>query len=285
MKKSICLGLCSLLFFGCSGDDETPIDPNPSSLTSVTPCENGMAGNYPCSGYDLIGNIPVADFGAQSANDSWGWTDSTTGKEYAIIGLNNSTGFVDISDENDLKILGTLPAAGEPISWHDIKVYKDHAFIVSEASGHGMQVFDLTRLRDVSNAPVTFDADARYLGFGNAHNIVINEDSGFAYVVGTARNDEFNGGAHFINVQDPKNPIAAGGYGANGYSHDAQVVTYNGPDADYVGREIYIGSNEEFVIIADVTDKENPVNISTVRYPNIQYTHQGWFTLFYMILT
>lgn len=276
MKYLIFLSF-SLLLFGCENpeiDSEPKVD-NPSS---ITPCENGLAGNYPCSGYDLIGNIPVEDFGSQSANDSWGWTDSTTGKEYAIIGLNNGTGFVDISDENNLINLGRLPSAGEPTSWHDIKVYKDHAFIVSEASGHGMQVFDLTKLRDVSSAPVTFEVDARYLGFGNAHNIVINEDSGFAYVVGTARNDEFNGGAHFINVQDPKNPIAAGGYGTNGYSHDAQVVTYNGPDADYVGREIYIGANEDVVIIADVTDKENPVNISTVRYPNIQYTHQGWFT-------
>ncbi len=102
--------------------------------------------------------------------------------------------------------------------------------------------------------------------------------SGFAYVVGTDRGDAFNGGAHFINIQDPKNPLAAGGYGENGYSHDAQVVTYNGPDADYAGREIYIGSNEAVVILADVTDKDNPTNISSVEYPSRSYTHQGWFT-------
>ena len=50
-----------------------------------------------------------------------------------------------------------------------------------------MQVFDLTRLRnvDTTNGPVTFAADALYTGFGRAHNIVINEDSGFAFGVGT----------------------------------------------------------------------------------------------------
>ena len=131
--------------------------------------------------------------------------------------------------------LGKLPSATTSSSWRDIKVYQDHAFIVSEAGGHGMQVFDLTKLRNVANAPETFEADTRYTGFGNAHNIVINEGSGYAYAVGTARNDLYNGGAHFIDIQDPKNPIAAGGYGANGYSHDAQVVTYNGPDIDYNG--------------------------------------------------
>ncbi|MFS4492852.1 choice-of-anchor B family protein [Maribacter sp. 2308TA10-17] len=292
MQKSIFLALVFLLVFGCSGDNgleipeisETPEeesnnpDENGDTVTIVTPCENGMAGVYPCNGYDLIGSIGLNNLGAESANDSWGWTDSTTGKEYAIIGLDNGTAFVDISDEGNLIYLGKLNTATEASPWHDIKVYKDHAFIVSEARGHGMQVFDLTKLRNVSNPPTTFDADARYAFFGNAHNIVINEETGFAYVVGTARDDAFRGGAHFVNIQDPKNPIPAGGYAENGYSHDAQVVTYDGPDTDYTGKEIYIGANEDVVIIADVTDKENPKNISSVIYPNIEYTHQGWFT-------
>ena len=286
MRNYFLLGLATLLFIGCTENEPDaviidPIDPVvgiDNSVTSVTPCVNGMAGIYPCDGYDLIGKISLSDLGAQAGSDSWGWTDTTTGKEYAIIALNNGTSFVDISDEENLINLGKLPSATVSSNWRDVKVYKDHAFIVSEAQGHGLQVFDLTKLRDVSNAPATFEADARYARFGNAHNIVINEESGFAYVVGTARDDKYGGGAHFINIQDPKNPIEAGGYAENGYSHDAQVVIYNGPDTDYIGREIYIGSNEDKVIIADVTDKENPVNISTVSYSSIEYTHQGWFT-------
>lgn len=282
MQKSIFLGLTLLLIFGCSSDDDQPIADGPDMetplLTKVTPCENGMAGVYPCSGYDFIGRISLSDFGAESGNDSWGWTDASTGKEYALMGLDNGTAFVDVTDEENLVYLGKLPSSGTPSSWRDIKVYQDHAFIVSEAQGSGMQVFDLTKLRDVDNPPATFEADARFRGFGNAHNIVINEDTGYAYVVGTARDDAYRGGAHFINIQDPKNPKAAGGYAENGYSHDAQVITYNGPDSDYTGREIYVGANEDVVIIADVTDKENPVNISAVDYPNIEYTHQGWFT-------
>lgn len=287
MKKNIFLFLTLLLVFACSSEDDS-IDPqSPSTLEppgdgiahlKFTPCENGMAGDYPCSGYDLLGHIPIGNFSSPEANDIWGWTDTTTGKEYAIMGVDNGTVFVDISDTQNLAYLGKLETATTLSSWRDIKVYKDHAFIVSEATNHGLQVFDLTKLRDVANAPVTFQSDARYTGFGNAHNIVINEETGYAYVVGTARDDAFRGGAHFINIQDPKNPIAAGGYGENGYSHDAQVVTYNGPDTDYTGREIYIGANEDVVIIADVTDKANPTFISSVSYPSISYTHQGWFT-------
>ena len=62
------------------------------------------------------------------------------------------------------------------------------------------------------------------------------------------------------------------------YSHDAQIVTYCGPDADYNGREILIGSNVNEIIIADITNKANPVSISSVSYSNVGYTHQGWFT-------
>lgn len=239
---------------------------------------NLCAGLYPCKGYELVGRISLSEFGALSGNDIWGWTDTTTGKEYALMGLDNGTAFIDISDDNELRYLGLLPTATVSSPWRDIKVYQDHAFVVSEANGHGIQVFDLTRLRTVTGEPLTFDADTHFTGLGSAHNIVINEETGFAYVVGTDRGDAFNGGAHFINIQDPKNPIPAGGYGDNGYSHDAQVVSYTGPDSDYTGREIYIGANEDQVIIADVTDKSNPVEISTVVYPNIEYTHQGWFT-------
>ena len=112
-----------------------------------------------------------------------------------------------------------------------------------------------------SHAPETFSTDAFYSGFGKAHNIVINEDSGFAYAVGTS---SFSGGPHFVDITDPLNPVAAGGFSGGGYSHDAQVVTYKGPDTDYTDKEILIGSNANQVVIVDVTDKSAPITISTI---------------------
>jgi choice-of-anchor B domain-containing protein len=240
-----------------------------------TPCNSGVAGIYLCSGYDLQSSFTLGELGASSGNDSWGWTDSLDGKEYALIGLSNGTAFIDISDPVSPVYLGKLPTHTTSSTWRDVKVYQNYAFVVSEAGGHGMQVFDLTRLRSVANAPETFTEDAHYNGFGSAHNIVINEDSGYAYGVGT---NSFNGGAHFVNIQNPLNPVAAGGYSAGLYTHDAQIVTYSGPDTDYTGREIFIGSNEDRIVIADITDKANPVTISDISYTNVAYTHQGWFT-------
>lgn len=274
--KAASLFIVFIIITSCSNDDST-VNTN-NGITPQFPCENGFADIYPCRDYDLMAHIPIEDLGGPGAegNDSWGWTDSTTGKEYALLCTSTGTAFVDISIPNAPVLIGTLPTATINSPWRDVKVYQDYAFVVADNAGaHGMQVFDLTRLRNVTNPPEIFTADAIYTGFGSAHNIVINEDSGFAYAVGTST---FSGGPHFINIQNPTNPVAAGGYSADGDSHDAQVVTYNGPDTDYSGREIYIGSNENEVVIVDVTDKNNPVHITSISYNNLGFTHQGWFT-------
>lgn len=256
----------------CDSDYIEPIEP-------LAYCENGFADIYPCSGYDLIAHIPLSTMGAAEGNDSWGWTDPTTGREYALVGTDANTSFVDITLPNSPIYLGSLPTATVSSPWRDIKVYNDHAFIVSEAPSHGMQVFDLTRLRNVVNPPQSFSADHHFTGFGSSHNIVINEASGYAYIVGTNRNLSPSFGAPiFINIQNPTAPVMEGSLTQGGYAHDAQVITYNGPDTDYTGKEILIGSNENEVVIADVTDKLNPTIISTISYSNVRYAHQGWFT-------
>ena len=107
-----------------------------------TPCENGFALNYPCNGFDLQSHISLDEMDASEGNDSWGWTDPEDGTEYALVGLDNGTAFINISDPVNPIYLGKLPTHTSATIWRDIKVYQDHAFIVSEAGGHGMQVFD-----------------------------------------------------------------------------------------------------------------------------------------------
>ena len=240
-----------------------------------TPCVNGFAGAFPCDGFDLQSQISLSTMNSIRANDSWGWTDPLNGNEYAIFCLIEGTAFIDISDPINPVYLGKLPTQNNSSTWRDAKTYNNYAFIVSEDTGHGMQIFDLTRLRTVTNPPVIFTEDAHYSGFGAAHNIVINEATGYAYGVGTNVN---GGGPHFVNIQDPLNPVNEGGFSGAGYCHDAQVVIYNGPDQDYTGREILFGSNADEVVIIDVTNKTNPEIIATINYNNVEYTHQGWLT-------
>ena len=253
---------------------------SPQSLAAVSnvSCTGGFADIYPCQNVDLLAFVPLADMGnggqLGGSNDVWGWTHQASGREFALIGLKDGTGFVEITDPVNPVILGNLPTHTSASTWRDIKVYADHAFIVSQASGHGMQVFDLTKL--LSAAPnTTFTDDAQYSGFGGAHNVVINEASGFAYAVGTGT---CSGGLHIVDISDPLVPTSAGCFSSDGYSHDAQCVIYNGPDTEHQGKEICLNSNEDTLTIVDLTDKGNPIQLSRKSYPGDGYTHQGWLT-------
>ena len=82
---------------------------------------------------------------------------------------------------------------------------------------------------------------------------MINENTGFAYTVGNSMGGETCGGAlHMIDIRDPLNPKFAGCYAdpalglqRTGSTHDAQCVTYHGPDARYHGREICFSSSRD----------------------------------------
>ncbi len=241
---------------------------------AATPCVGGFADIYPCSKVDLMAFLPLASIGGGQGNDIWGWT-GCGGREFALMGRTNGSAFVEITDPENPIYLGNLPTHSSNSTWRDIKTYLNYAFIVSEASSHGMQVFDLNQLCDVSNPPVTFAETAHYNGFSNTHNIAINMQSGFAYAVGT---NTCSGGLHMVNIQNPTSPTFAGCFSSDGYTHDTQCVNYNGPDPDHQGKEICFSSNEDTLTITDVTNKAAPVQISRTGYSGSAYTHQGWLT-------
>ncbi|MCP5099687.1 MAG: choice-of-anchor B family protein, partial [Chloroflexi bacterium] len=69
-----------------------------------------------------------------------------------------------------------------------------------------------------------------------------------------------------------------GCFSGDGYTHDAQCVDYNGPDADHQGKEICFNSNEDTLTIVDVSNKNSPSQLSRTGYSGSAYTHQGWLT-------
>ena len=251
-------------------------------------CEAGFAGEYPCDDVDLLAFLSIRDIVdglsvfVTATNDIWGWTDPMTGVEYALVGMSSGTAFVDLSDPVNPKPIGYLVSKTGSSVWRDIKVYKDHAFIVADAAAnHGMQVFDLTQLRTVENPPVILDATVDYSEIGSAHNIAINEASGYAYIVGgNAGGQTCGGGLHMVNISTPTEPVFEGCYAdpTNGYTHDVQCVNYAGPDTEHQGKEICFASNEVLLSIADVTNKSAPQRLSFASYPNVGYTHQGWLS-------
>lgn len=245
----------------------------------TTTCNNGVADGFPCNNIDLIGHLDLPQIGGGQGSDSWGWKHEASGRYFALVGRSNGVSFVEITNPEQPVYIGQLPSEGGLSStWRDIKTYQDHAYVVADNIGnHGMQVFDLSQLLTAQNFPVTFSAKTVYRqsGLQEAHNIVINEATGFAYLVG---GNTCNGGLHMVNISNPTAPAFAGCFSDDGYTHDAQCLIYQGPDADHQGKELCLASNEDTVTVVDVTNKQSPVLVSRTGYTGAQYTHQGWLT-------
>lgn len=272
-----------------------------------TPCTNGKADKYPCKNVGLYSHLPITELSGDRLNDIWGWIDSETGKEYAILGMNNGVEIVDVTTPYAPKVIGQIPDPANTSSkspqfqahddgtgftknspWRDVKVYKNTLYIVSEQSDYGLQIFDLTQLRNALKERSVFQNYLRYTNFGNAHNIHINSESEFLYVVGSTDGTHCaeKGGLHILDIASPKIPEfagcyadeMAGGFTTDGYIHDTQCIMYTGPDDNHHGREICFNSSEKSFLITDVTDKKHIVTISLSTYPGQGYMHQGWLS-------
>lgn len=243
-------------------------------------CTDGMAGPYPCSNVDLLSRVPLNDVGARSGASMWGATESKGHREIALMATDVGTAFVDVSKPRCPMILGMLPTATQRSQWREARALGDYAVVVSEAQGHGLQVFDMKKLGTTESTEM-LTADAVYKGsseaqVGNAHNVFAHEATNMVYVVGSRSCD---GGMHMVDFKDPMNPKFAG-CGTRGlYAHDVTCVMYNGPDTEHMGREIcvtYNGEDSAFSVV-DVTDKSAPKELSTLVYEGGAYSHQGWF--------
>ena len=274
----------------------------PLAAMGFTPCADGMAGTFPCNKVDLAAFLPLADIDGTdaagvTANDIWGWTDPLTDREYALVGLSNGVAFVEVTDPTAPVYLGNLPGHTVDSLWRGLKVYRDHLYVVSEATDHGMQVFDLTQLRNVASPPRTFAETAYYGNFGRAHTIAVDEETGYAYVAGSrpgpghtpgvdtcsdrvqdAAGNITGRGLHVVDLRDPAAPAFAGCVDGDGYVHETECVVYRGPDAGHRGREVCFNANEDTLTVVDVTDKAAPLQLSRTTYAGVGYTHQGWLT-------
>lgn len=190
-----------------------------------------------------------------------GYVDST-GKEYALVGVSTGMSIVDVSNPDTPFEVVALPwPAGPNQIWKEIKVYKNYAYIVSEAGG-GVQIADLRHL-PATNVPYHhWQPDIAGTVLGKAHSLHIDTTKGNLYVYGS---NLFNGGALCASLVDPWNPVYLGNYGAV-YVHDGYVDN----DTLYAA-EILAGVCE----IIDFTNKSNPTVITAFPTP-LSFTHNTW---------
>ena len=210
----------------------------------------------------LQANLPFDD----NLSDIWGYTDST-GREYAIVGLNNSTAIVDITDPTAPVIISDIP--GPRSIWRDIKTYKDHAFVTTDNSGLGLHVLDLSNLPNPLDStdhyfwsPFIPELDSMQLKV--CHNLYITEETGIAYLAGCNLN---SGGVFMVDVTNPDSLAYIDALDPR-YSHDVYVRN----DTVY-SSDISAG----FFSIMDATDKANAVLLATQNTPR-NFTHNTWLS-------
>lgn len=198
----------------------------------------------------LVGRLDLGEF----IGDIWGYTDTATGIDYALVGALGGMAIIDATTDSDNPTLVAY-VTGVSSGWKDIKTWKNYSYLVSEGGG-GLEIVDLTD----PTSPVLVQNHTT--DFTNAHNLYIDEN-GFAYVVGA---NAANGGMIIYDLADPENPVKTGEWAIN-YIHDVFV-------RNNIAWASLIGSGELAVI--DVTAKTNPATI--IRWFEGSATHQSWLT-------
>jgi hypothetical protein len=112
------------------------LSPLSRPFASDMKCTNNKAGQYSCDKVDMLSFVPIAELGStREMADCWGWTDPLTKDEIAIVMMEDSTAFVQVTDPYNPVVLGNLHQSADSIRiWADAKVYDNSAW--SNCSKH-----------------------------------------------------------------------------------------------------------------------------------------------------
>lgn len=250
---------------GKARDAQPPFPGHGHTAGTLAPDQGSILG-MATQGVGLYSWLSLQDLPGQSgrASDIWGHV-SPTGREYALIGLERGTAFVDITNPSQPVVAGHI--ASPASIWKEVSSYGEYAYVVTEAGG-GMQVIDLRR---IDQHVVTLVQTVTTPGLNRVHTIRVNPASGTLYLNGS---NLYNGGLVAYDATNPANPQFAGAWDDT-YVHDSVIVTYaSGP---YAGREIAFACLGQVGLgILDVTDKANMTTLSISTYPHLAYCHYAW---------
>ena len=261
---------------------------------AASSCSGGFAAEYPCQGIDFMSRVALSSFTGSptSASNLWGYVDLDDNREYAIIGLRNGTGVVDVTDPANPVIVGHI--TGVNSQWREVKVYQfwnttanrwdAYAYVTTEGAGGGIQIIDLTQL------PTSVSLAGTWTGVSTSHT---DQISNIDFTTNVSNNPSFppilyisganTGGLRFVSLANPTS-LTEIGFWTGTYSHD----TYPHVFTDARANQCAPGHNPCEVVfsfagtaglkIIDVTNKSAPVTLSTLTYSQLGYVHSGWIS-------
>ncbi len=262
-------------------------------------CEFGFAGDHPCENMDLLAHVPLSAFSVNpsAANDIWGFYDLNDNREYAIIGLRNGVGVVEVTDPENPRVVGSV--ASQSTAWRDLKVYqyfdhedhrwKSYAYVTADSASVGTMVVDLRDLPDSISAGITSSNDI------SAHNVYLsNVDyatgvalTGMTPYLHIAGSNQQGGSFNSYGLDNPQQPDPVylnSSTSRSNYSHDvsSMIVTDERKNTQCILSqafcEIFFDFNENNFQIWDKTNNVLPARLSTTSYQNVSYVHSGWYT-------
>ena len=265
----------------------------------ATMCDNGFAGDHACENMDLLSHVPLSSFSTNpsAANDVWGFYDINDGKEYAILGLRNGVGVVEVTNPEAPRMVGSV--SSQSTSWRDIKVYQhfnratarwdSYAYVTADSASVGTMIIDLRALPDDISVGASDKSDI------SAHNVylsnvdysmgvALNGVEPFLHIAGSNRNGGAFNTYRLDNPLEPDSVYSNGSSSRANYSHDvsSMVVTDDRKDTQCVAAgpycEIFFDFNEDNFQIWDKTQNSAPSRLSTTSYPKVSYVHSGWYT-------
>ena len=150
-----------------------------------------------------LGYLDLVTIHNSDASDIWGYADNL-GNEYAIVGLNDGTSVVDITDPANPTEVFYEP--GMNSIWRDIKTYNGYAYVTTEAQ-NGLLIIDLNSLPGNTSLTTHYYTGPVGNEWQSAHNLYIDEN-GICYIFGANRD---NGGTIMLDLTvDPVNPPEVG---------------------------------------------------------------------------
>lgn len=261
-------------------------------------CSNGYAGDHACNKLDLLAHIPLNQFSTNPAegNDIWGHFDLNDNKEYALIGLSNGIGIVDVTVPTNPVVVTTI--ASEQTIWRDIKIYQyfdiainkwqSYAYVTADNASVGLLILDLNQLPNTVTIAANDKTDL------NAHNVYLsNVDystgvtitgmQAFLHIAGSNQN---GGGFNTYSLEDPTSLVSIYKPTNNRsqYTHDtsSMVINDSRKDDQCVNGtdhcEVMFDFNENDFQLWDKTLNSAPEKLSTTSYSNASYVHSGWYT-------
>jgi choice-of-anchor B domain-containing protein len=210
---------------------------------------------------DLIQNSNPSAI--SSANESysalWGYV-APDNKEYAILGAFDGTYFYRVTNAGN-QLVGFVPTPSPNDfgnSWREMKVYSHYAYIVSEASGTGVQIIDLQYLPD------SVHYVGKFITPGHSSTHSVSQSENFLYLNGS-NSDQ---GTIVLDLTNPTAPVRRGTWNER-YVHDCRVIN-----------DTMWSSNisDGYLSVIDASNKDNLVTIASWQTVPSPFTHNSAIT-------